>query len=82
VYKRIRKIIIGAILATDMANHFSKISIFKGKVMAAEDNDFNKDDDKQFICQQVFHLCDISNATKPWNICEKWTNYLFAEFFN
>lgn len=82
VYKRIRKSIIGAIIATDMAHHFSKFSIFKGKVMSAEDNDFKKDDEKEFICQQIFHLCDISNATKPWDICEKWTNYLFAEFFH
>ena len=81
-YKKIRKLMIGAILATDMANHFSKLSIFKGKVMSADVNDFKNDEKKYFVCQQIFHLCDISNASKPWAICEKWTNLLFEEFFH
>ena len=81
-FKRIRKLMIGAILATDMANHFSKFSIFKGKIMSDDANDYKNDDEKLFICQEIFHLCDISNASKPWNICEKWTNLLFIEFFD
>jgi len=81
-YKKIRKLMIGAILATDMANHFSKLSILKGKIMSADENDFKYEDEKAFICQQIFHLCDISNATKQWNLCEKWTNLLFEEFFS
>lgn len=79
-YKRTRKQMIGAILATDMALHFSKMGILKGKL---DNDDFNPADyeEKKFLCEQVFHLCDISNVGKPWDICEKWTNLLFVEFF-
>jgi hypothetical protein len=45
--------------------------------------DFDVSDDKyrvQLICL-VFHLADISNPTKEWDICSKWTDRLFIEFF-
>ena len=29
----------------------------------------------------LFHLADISNSTKPWNICLNWIERLFIEFF-
>lgn len=72
---------IGAILATDMSEHFSKFGQFKGKVL---DPDFDAmtNENKKMIFEMVFHLCDISNATKPYEICQKWTDLLFIEFFN
>ena len=30
----------------------------------------------------MFHLSDISNATKPWELCQTWTDLLFVEFFD
>ena len=27
-------------------------------------------------------MADISNPTKPWPICKRWTDLLFVEFFN
>lgn len=80
-YKKCRKIMIGAILATDMALHFSKIGILKTKLQS-EDLNVKSPDEKKFLCEQFFHLSDISNATKPFDICEKWTNLLFEEFYN
>lgn len=79
-YKRVRKQMIGAILATDMALHFSKMGILKGK-LENEDLDPVDYEEKKFICEQIFHLCDISNVSKPFDLCEKWTNLLFIEFF-
>lgn len=72
---------IGAILATDMSEHFSKFGQFKGKVL---DPDFDAmtNENKKMVFEMVFHLCDISNATKPYDICQKWTDLLFIEFFN
>jgi len=29
----------------------------------------------------MFHLADISNPTKPWELCKHWTDLLFLEFF-
>ena len=49
-YKRVRKQMIGAILATDMALHFSKMGIFRGKI-ENEDTDYTAFEDKKFICE-------------------------------
>ena len=72
---------IGAILATDMSEHFAKFGQFKGKVLD-QDFDPSEGDNKKMICEMIFHLSDISNATKPFEICQKWTDLLFVEFFN
>ena len=29
----------------------------------------------------AFHLCDISNPAKRFDICRKWTELLYVEFF-
>ena len=29
----------------------------------------------------VFHACDISHQTRPFEIAKEWTYYLFEEFF-
>lgn len=71
---------IGAIFSTDMAQHFSKIGILKGKV-SSKDLDPTDSEEKKFICEQLFHLCDISNACKPFELCENWTLLLFNEFY-
>ena len=67
-FKRVRKLIIGAILATDMSNHFNKLAVFKGKILS---NDFDaKSPENKKICGEfMFHLADISNSTKPFSIC-------------
>lgn len=49
-YKRVRKQVIGAILATDMALHFSKIGSFKGKIENDELDPTNFED-KKFLCE-------------------------------
>jgi len=79
-YKRVRKQIIGAILATDMALHFSKVGIFKGKI---ENDELDPTDfeEKRFLCELIFHLCDISNVAKLFHLSEKWINLLYFEFF-
>lgn len=41
---------IGAILATDMALHFSKIGVLKSK-LSQPDLDPTTDEDKKFICE-------------------------------
>lgn len=72
---------IGAILATDMSEHISKFAQFKGKVL---DSDFDAStiENKKMVVEMMFHLCDISNAAKPFEICRKWTDLLFVEFFH
>ena len=30
----------------------------------------------------TFHLADISNPVKPWQLCREWTDLLYVEFFS
>jgi len=50
-YKRVRKIMIGAILATDMALHFAKIGVLKSKLAQDSDDNVFSDEDRKFICE-------------------------------
>ena len=78
-YQRARKLMIECILATDMSQHFSELSKFKTRIGAL---DFEpKKKDKMMTLKMMFHLADISNATKEWNTCRKWTDLLFQELF-
>ena len=71
--------IIGNILSTDMSKHFSDIGKFKSRVGA---DDFDPaGNDKDICMHMVFHLSDISNPAKRWDICLKWTELLYIEFF-
>ena len=71
---------VGAVLATDMSKHFSELAKFKTRV-GAQDFDAAASD-KDMTLFELFHLADISNSTKPWNVCLKWTELLFIEFFH
>ena len=37
--------------------------------------------DKLKILTFTFHLADISNPVKKWEICKDWTDLLYVEFF-
>jgi hypothetical protein len=58
---------IGAILNTDMSKHFSEVGKFKTRLTSAEFDPTGTD--KDMILYQLFHLADISNGTKSWEIC-------------
>ena len=58
---------IGAILNTDMSKHFSEVGKFKTRLTSTEFDPAGTD--KDMILFQMFHLADISNGTKRWEIC-------------
>lgn len=80
-FKRVRKTMVNAVLATDMASHFNKLGRFKSQVLS-ESFVATNEDNKTLCCEWLFHLADISNSSKPFEICERWTVLLFVEFFN
>ena len=80
-YKRVRKTMVNAVLATDMASHFNKLGNFKSQVLS-ETFDATTEDNQKLCCEWLFHLADISNSSKPFEICQRWTDLLFVEFFN
>lgn len=55
-----------------------------GKLKARVESDNYKpaEGDKQLSVEFLFHMADISNPSKPWSICRKWTDLLFIEFFD
>ena len=70
---------INCVLATDMSKHFNEIGKIKARMAS---NDFDpKEKDKELVMSLTFHLADISNGTKPWEVCKKWTELLFQEFY-
>ncbi|CDW89816.1 UNKNOWN [Stylonychia lemnae] len=79
-YKRARAVMIGAILNTDMSQHFSELGKFKARIQSPEFEPAGSD--KDFVMYETFHLADISNATKQWDVCLNWTELLFVEFFH
>jgi hypothetical protein len=40
------------------------------------------EDDRIMIMSNALHFADISNQTKKWDVCFKWTEYLYEEFWN
>jgi hypothetical protein len=78
-FKKSRKLMVDCVLGTDMVKHFSELGKFKTRV-TAEDYDCSGKD-KDLTIHMMFHLADISNPTKPWDVCLEWTELLFVEFF-
>ena len=96
-YRVIRKRIIECVLATDMAKHTKAQTSLRMKVESikrfndGENNVMknlinnleidNKFDRQQEILNFLIHSSDISNPTKPFNICKIWTELVMEEFF-
>ena len=80
-FKRVRALMIHCVLATDMSKHFGELGKFKARATNSE-FDPSKGNDKDMVLSMMFHLADISNATKPWDLCQRWTDLLFVEFFH
>ena len=78
-YKKFRKIMIGCILETDMSKHFADQGKFKSR---ATSWDFDPaGNDKEISMNVLFHLADISNPVKRFDLYKRWTELLFQEFF-
>jgi len=94
-YRVVRKRIVECVLATDMARHAKSLAAMKIKLenfkprnngsylsfLITEVTEESKFDRQQEILNYIIHSSDISNAAKPFNICEKWTDLVMTEFF-
>ena len=64
----VRKLIIEAVLATDMSNHFYDLAKLKLKLT---NDTFNPaTEDKNECINFIIHSADISNCLKPWEISQ------------
>ncbi|KAJ3055057.1 High affinity cAMP-specific 3',5'-cyclic phosphodiesterase 7A [Rhizophlyctis rosea] len=78
--KAIRSSILSMVLATDMSSHFEYIAKFKNKISGAGLN-FSDTKDCQLVMDIAMKCGDISNATKPTELCKKWAALIMEEFF-
>lgn len=87
VYRDLRKSIISAILATDMAVHFELTSRFTTHVEARSTDTttplFTTDaKERQLLLNVLLHSADISNMVRQPMIAKQWSDLVFEEFLN
>lgn len=75
-YRRVRELIIDMVLNTDIVQHFSMLTKFRAKYIGA-----GKADDKMLLMSLLLHAADISNPSRPWNLCERWVTRVMQEFW-
>ncbi|KAH3761974.1 HD-domain PDEase [Pelomyxa schiedti] len=71
------------ILGTDMARHVELMSQFNLRVSS---NAYNPDtsmtlDDEVLLLTIILKFADVSNPSRPWEICQRWTRSIEEEFF-
>ena len=71
---------IDAVFSTDITKHFSDVGQFKS-LIAQKEFQPNTGTDKTKLVLLMFHMADISNPTKTFDLCRLWTDLLFVEFF-
>jgi len=76
----LRKMLIEAILATDMASHFCKLSALKA-IIDEKGADATKWSSNMMIIEATVHAADLSNVCKPARIAFLWTDLVLSEFF-
>lgn len=76
-----RKIVIAAILGTDMAVHFELVSKLSTH-LTTKGPQTSEPDDRLLLMTYILHAADISNVCKPLEISKRWSNFVFEEFLN
>jgi len=86
-FDTIRRLVVEAVLHTDMTKHFAMVNSAKGLVMqiqkaAADGHDKGQDDSMGWnALMYLFHMADISNQAKPGHLARLWTDRCMSEFF-
>jgi len=91
-YRDLRKMVIDAILHTDMSHHGEMAKDLKelGSKLPAKAPDIiskeqievlNTGPNKTIMARVLLHGADLSNPAKPWNIAYSWAQNVLAEFF-
>lgn len=90
-WREARRLIISAIMGTDMKHHFSQV--LKAKLMFQMHGGFvggekselpfylTDPGSRHFVLELIIHASDISNSTKPFQLSCKWAMLIVDEFF-
>ena len=80
-----RNLVIGIVLATDLAMSYDVIGKFKLHFCSGDEIKFEKESDakeaKELILKMAMKCCDVASGTKPFPIHNTWTHMVTAEFF-
>lgn len=76
--KQCRKLMIDAVMATDMAIHFDLLTNFNAQ-LHAEPN-LNAWKNRNLLFQMVVHIADIANPSRPFPLARGWAERVIQEF--
>lgn len=76
--KKARKLMIDAVMATDMAIHFDLLKSFEAQLAARPD--LNTWEDRNLLYQMVIHIADIANPSRPFPLAKDWAERVIQEF--
>ena len=79
-YKHVRELMIEMVLSTDIAQHFSLLTKFRTRFLDKEVGEV-KAEDRVLGLSFLLHASDISNPSRPWEMCRKWTSLVMKEFW-
>lgn len=78
--KELRKIIINAVLATDMTHHKDFTTVIGDKRSADEAFDVKDSNLRQLLVDTVIHAADISAQVYTWEVAQQWEERINREF--
>jgi len=78
-YRKFRKLVIAAILATDLQVHFTKVAEFKERLQ----KEYSLEDEKfcTLAVQVLLKCADIAHGAKTLRLHKAWTKKIVNEFF-
>jgi cAMP-specific phosphodiesterase 4 len=86
---QVRKLIIDAIIHTDMTKHFPMMSRLEMMIQlrAANDDQIEtscfgqSQEDRLLLLSMILHAADISNPVRPITVASRWADMVTQEFF-
>mmetsp|Transcript_3829 Transcript_3829/g.6935 ORF Transcript_3829/g.6935 Transcript_3829/m.6935 type:complete len:570 (+) Transcript_3829:70-1779(+) len=79
-WSSVRKFVVGIILSTDMALHFSQLQKLR-TMIDTKGEDISNFDDSPLVLETLVHSSDISAVGKPRHLALQWTDRVLEEFF-
>ncbi|KAJ3356818.1 hypothetical protein HDU83_009630 [Entophlyctis luteolus] len=81
-YKSLRENVVEMVLATDLAQHFSLLTMFKKKVLTGDTFDpTGTREDRTLLMQILMKCADVSNPTKIGPEYDEWTTRIHEEWY-
>eukprot|EP00835_Amoeboradix_gromovi_P003845 NODE_271_length_12205_cov_0.703205.p1 type:complete len:719 gc:universal NODE_271_length_12205_cov_0.703205:5718-7874(+) len=78
--KQFRELVVEMVLATDMVQHMQLLTFFKNRINSEKELDPEVREDVLLLSRIMIKIADISNATKQFNIYEKWYKLVLEEW--